>query len=130
MSDILPINRWTLPEAIALIVKIEALCPKFGCHVALTGGLLYKPGPRKDLDILFYRIRQVEQINLDDLWPALKGIGIEKFKGFWWCYKAVFGQKMIDIFMPEEQEDGEGYPLEGDGIHATLPPIALEYPQL
>lgn len=31
--------------------------------VALTGGCLYKPEPRDDCDILFYRIRQTKEIN-------------------------------------------------------------------
>lgn len=42
---------WTQKEAIELCVKIEAICPKYGCHVALTGGLLYKEGERKDRGI-------------------------------------------------------------------------------
>lgn len=35
-------SGWTQAEAVALAKKIEAVCPAFGCHVALTGGLLYK----------------------------------------------------------------------------------------
>src|ERR1035437_5571090 len=58
-------GQWTQTEAIELCVKVEAICPKYGCHVALTGGLLYKQGKRKDCDLLFYRIRQVEQIDFD-----------------------------------------------------------------
>lgn len=67
---------WTQTEAIYLCKKIEAVCPKFGCHVALTGGLLYKEGPRKDADIMFYRIRQVEAIDKEGLWAALASLGI------------------------------------------------------
>ena len=50
--------NWTQQHAIELCKRIESVCPRYGCHVALTGGLLYKDGPRKDCDILFYRIRQ------------------------------------------------------------------------
>lgn len=50
---------WTQEEAIQLCRLLEALAPTFGCHVALTGGCLYKDGERKDCDILLYRIRQV-----------------------------------------------------------------------
>jgi hypothetical protein len=102
MSDY-PI-RWTQSEAVDLCKKIESICPEFGCHVALTGGLLYKEGTRKDCDILFYRIRQVKEINLEALWQALKQIGFEKVSGFGWCYKAVYQGKAVDCFFPEEQE--------------------------
>ena len=51
---------WTQEEAIALCKKIESIVPLAGCHVALTGGCLYRDGHRKDLDILFYRIRQID----------------------------------------------------------------------
>jgi len=94
---------WTQAEAIELCVKVESICPNFGCHVALTGGLLYKRGPRKDCDLLFYRIRQVEQIDLDGLWKALKEIGVDQVTGFGWCYKARYNGKSLDCFMPEEQ---------------------------
>lgn len=36
------INYWTQQEAVDLCVIIESVCVEFGCHVALTGGLLYK----------------------------------------------------------------------------------------
>lgn len=97
---------WTQSEAIKLCTKIESICPQFGCHVALTGGALYKTGYRKDLDILFYRIRQVKQIDMDGLWIALERIGIKKKSGFGWCYKAKYGIKSVDCFFPEE-ESGE-----------------------
>ncbi len=94
---------WNQSDAIALCVAVEAVCPPCGCHVALTGGLLYKVGARKDCDLLFYRIRQVEKIDMDSLWPTLSSIGIIKNSGFGWCYKATYSGKPIDIFFPEEQ---------------------------
>ncbi len=93
---------WNLWEAIELCEKVESICPKFGYHVALTGGLLYKSGNRKDCDILFYRIRQVEFPNYDGMFDALKAIGLDKFSGFGWCHKAVFNGKPVDMFFPEE----------------------------
>lgn len=98
-------SKWTHAEAVELCKAIEAVCPAFGCHVALTGGTLYKDGPRKDLDILFYRIRQVAAIDEIGLFDALKLIGIEKIGGGWWCHKAVYQGKKIDCFFPEQ--DGE-----------------------
>lgn len=97
---------WMQDDAIALACSIEAVAPNYGCHVALTGGLLYKDGPRKDADFLFYRIRQVDSIDMDGLFAALKQIGIVKTSGFGWCHKAKFDGKPMDLFFPEE-EDGE-----------------------
>ena len=65
---------WTQAEAIDLCREIEKGCPQFGCHVALTGGLLYKDGPRKDCD-----------------------------NGFGFVLKFSFKGKEIDAFFPEEQ---------------------------
>lgn len=95
---------WTQMEAIDLCVKVESVCPKFGCHVGLTGGLLYKSGVRKDCDIIFYRIRQCDKIDMDGLWNALNQIGLIKTSGFGWCYKAKFFGKSVDCFFPEEGE--------------------------
>lgn len=100
---------WNLQEAIDLCRKIEAIVPKYGCHVSLTGGVLYKESPRKDLDLLFYRIRQAPEIKMDKMWDALEAIGIVKKSGFGWCYKATIDSKPIDIFFPEEQ-NGEYNP--------------------
>ena len=100
---VLGCGKWTQAEAIDLCVKVEAICPKFGCHVALTGGLLYKQGERKDCDLLFYRIRQVEQIDFDWLWDALNEIGLEMVSGFGWCYKGKYCGRSVDMFSPEEQ---------------------------
>lgn len=96
--------KWTQQEAVELCRKIEAICPQFGCHVALTGGLLYKDGTRKDCDILFYRIRQVSKINTEGLWLALTGIGLAKVSGFGWCVKCVYNGKLVDALFPEEIE--------------------------
>ena len=99
-------SNWTQPEAIALCVAIEAICPKYGCHVALTGGLLYKDGLRKDCDILFYRIRQQKQIQIEAMWQELVRIGFIKVSGFGWCFKAEYGpqRKKVDCFFPEEEK--------------------------
>lgn len=97
--------------AIILCKKIEAICPQFGCHVALTGGCLYKEGSRKDCDILFYRIRQVKEIDMKGLFAALTTIGVHDANGFGFVYKAKYGSCTIDMFFPEEQS-GEYNPAE------------------
>lgn len=115
------VGVWTLEDAAAVCRQVEAICPPFGCHVALTGGTLYKDGPRKDLDLLFYRIRQVAEIDMDGLWGALAAIGIEQQSGFGWCFKAKLNGKPIDCFFPEEQ--GGDYHSDGEAVQPTEKPI-------
>lgn len=107
-------DNWTQTEAIKLCTLIEEICPKFGCHVALTGGCLYKDGPRKDLDLVFYRIRQAPEIDINGLLDALdQACGIQVKTKHGWMFKAVAyknGGKMVDIFFPETLE-GDGYEL-------------------
>lgn len=109
---------WTQAEAISLCRRIENLVPLAGCHVALTGGTLYKEGERKDLDLLFYRIRQQPEINIDLLWQLLeRGCGIRKLSGFGWCYKAEDEEgRKIDCFFPEEQGGEYVSPDEEDEV--------------
>lgn len=97
-----------LEKAIVICKSIEAVSPSFGCHVALTGGCLYKQGERKDLDILFYRIRQVEKIDKDGLLNALGLLGFKDISGFGWIHKASVAGYSVDMFFPEEQQ-GEEY---------------------
>ena len=96
---------WTREQALDLCRHIERIAPIYGAHIGLTGGLLYKEGPRKDCDILVYRIRQVPEIDTDGFFEALQEIGIEKTGGFGWCHKAVWDGLPMDFFFPEE--DGE-----------------------
>jgi hypothetical protein len=114
---------WTQAEAIELCTKIEAVAPKFGCHVALTGGLLYKQGPRKDADIMLYRIRQTSSIDMGGLWEALEDLGVVVTDdnvpyGHSWCIKAQYlGRLNIDFFFPEAP---------AEEVAAELDPTALE----
>jgi hypothetical protein len=98
--------KWTQKQAIALCVLIESICPNYACHVALTGGMLYKHGERKDCDLLFYRIRQAAKIDMEGLFDALSEIGFENIRGLGWCYKAEFEGRKLDLFFPE-QPSGE-----------------------
>tara|TARA_R110000765_G_scaffold244631_9_gene346887 strand:- start:3736 stop:4050 length:315 start_codon:yes stop_codon:yes gene_type:complete len=94
---------WTQEEGIKLCRLLEMVAPKYGAHVALTGGLLYKDGIRKDADILFYRIRQAPEISIDAMFAELDGLGVKVKGGFAWLYKAEYMGKPIDFFFPEEQ---------------------------
>ena len=97
-------NFWTSQELIELCIAIESVCPKHGCHVAMTGGCLYKIGPRKDADILFYRIRQVAVIDVDGLFSDLEKLGLARVGGFGWCWKFTYSGRGVDIFFPEENK--------------------------
>lgn len=99
-------NVWIQDAAIELCRKVEAVCPAFGCHVALTGGLLYKNGSRKDADLLFYRIRQQKEIDMTGLWKILEHTGLKKLGGWGWCYKAEYEGKPVDCFFPEASGSG------------------------
>ena len=80
-----------------------------GFFPALTGGLLYKEGERKDCDIVIYRHRQdVDHFETIDLEEKLKLIGFTDFKYFGFVTKAKFKGFSIDIFNPETNE-GENY---------------------
>lgn len=95
-------SHWTMREAVDLCRKVEAVCPPFGCHVALTGGVLYKEGTRKDLDLLFYRVRQARTVDRAGLFAALKELGLVKLYGWGWCYKATCDGKPVDLFFPDQ----------------------------
>lgn len=113
-------TAWTQAEAIELCRKIEAVAPDCGCHVALTGGTLYKHGERKDADILFYRIRQIDSLDMKKLLGELKQIGL-KLKGklcYGWVQKATYNGKPLDLFFPDYVSDWLNQPASsapGDG---------------
>lgn len=96
-------KQWTLPAALDLIKQIEEVCPACGCHVALTGGVLYKDGGRKDLDLLFYRVRQT-MLNHEALEDALAQLGIIVTSKRGWLWKAKYFVRDIDIFFPEPRD--------------------------
>ena len=112
-------TRWTLEQAVELCRKIEAVVPVHGCHIALTGGTLYKDGERKDLNLMFYRIRQVDKIDEEGLFKTLESLGVKKTSGFGWCHKAIYEGKKIDCFFPEEQGEHSSHAEEDDKVLAT-----------
>lgn len=108
-----PASVWVSAEAVDLCRRIEEVCPRHGFHVALTGGLLYKDGPRKDADLLFYRVRQRRPQTLDfsGLIAALSGIGLKMHgvdPAFEWCVRASWNGKPVDMFFPDAEEGEYG----------------------
>lgn len=103
-------DKWTQLQAIELCRLIEAICPQFNCHVALTGGLLYKAGERKDCDILFYSVRGTK-IDKDGLRLALIEIGFDTFIDYGFVQKSKYQGKPVDVFFPEHPvSDPKDYP--------------------
>lgn len=105
---------WTLEEAVALCRAVEDVCPAHYAHVALTGGALYKDGERKDVDLVFYRVRQADRIDAAGLFEALQHIGLEITKHYGWCHKGTYQGRDVDVFFPEALEDwtqdcGDGF---------------------
>lgn len=105
---------WYQKDAIDLCVWLESIAPQFGYHVALTGGCLYSEDVgRKDLDIVFYSIRQNDNPDRKGLVVALEALAFGNMHKFGWMYKANYKGKSIDFFFPEEpktEEDGSSTP--------------------
>jgi hypothetical protein len=97
---------WTQALALQLCQQLETVAHRYGAHVALTGGCLYKDGERKDCDILIYRVRQVDHIDLAGLFQAWADFGVHVYIGGRWVYKAKFWHREIDFFVPEEEKVG------------------------
>lgn len=103
-------TMWTQQEAVELATEIEAFAPTFGCHVALTGGLLYKKGARKDCDLVLYRIRQIPQLDGIGLFEALAKIGLTPFGDYGFCVKCNYKGRRVDLLFPNNDEgDYEGW---------------------
>lgn len=73
-----------------------------GIFPALTGGLLYKDGERKDIDIVLYRHRQkIDSFEVVDFVKELGELGIEITGFYGFVTKAKWNGMTVDIFNPE-----------------------------
>lgn len=106
---------WSREQAIELCTAIEVVVPEHGAHVALTGGCLYKKGERKDIDLLFYCIRQRDRIDEEGVLNALRKLGFVIGKHHGWVFKAKFEGKDVDLFFPE------AYPAQAEGEDRPYP---------
>lgn len=115
---------WVQSEAIRLCRTLEEIAPKFGAHIALTGGCLYKDGMRKDCDIIVYRIRQVNEIDRVGLFAAFETVGIKVDNDYGFCVKAHYGQWSVDLLFPNHESEDDAY--EGSQQDCTFKPLPLE----
>ncbi len=104
-------HLWTLEKAAKFCRLLETVAPAAGAHVALTGGALYRDGERKDVDILVYRIRQVEHIDWPALWRSWRDVaGVHLVQNYGWCKKAVLPDgSQVDFFDPEDDSKYADY---------------------
>lgn len=127
-----------------LAKQIEKVAEFMGFHVALTGGQLYKDGPRKDIDFVFYRIRGQDGFHIQDLYKALEGAGLLKLDNFYGFVQKAHIEAPgataniiipVDLMFPEYDEDF-AYPEETDDATVpnttvakapTTPPRRLEF---
>ncbi len=87
----------------------DALEPN-GYFPALTGGLLYKQGERKDIDIVIYRHRQRHSdFDMPDIFDILEDCGLSDFECFGFVTKAKWGSVTVDLFNPEHTNDTHEY---------------------
>lgn len=102
-----------LSDGVYFAQLIESVCPQYGYHVALTGGCLYKDGYRKDIDLIIYRIRQVEKPDFHGLIHCLENEFGFSFLTIIdegrWCIKAQCYDVAIDLLFPECMNTNNSY---------------------
>jgi hypothetical protein len=95
---------WLLDDAAQFCTEIEAIVPKLGYHVALTGGCLYKSGPRLDCDLVFYRIRSGTTIaRPSEVMQELQRARLvsDGWGGGGWRFVGKYGERKVDFLFPE-----------------------------
>ncbi|AUR98070.1 hypothetical protein NVP1246O_63 [Vibrio phage 1.246.O._10N.261.54.E10] len=91
----------TQSDGITLCKIIHGKMSGAGFYPALTGGLLYKEGSRKDVDIVIYRNRQQEKFELEAIEKQLEECGLYEFQHFGFVSKAKWRGVTVDLFNPE-----------------------------
>lgn len=99
-----PHGLWTRDEAIELCKLIQSVSPKHHAHPALTGGLLYKDGPRKDCDIVIYQRGDTKgdkpAVDWPGLWESFKSFGLTLEVDYDYVKKCLWRGKEVDVFDP------------------------------
>ena len=110
-----PDNEATTQDGVELCKLIYTELSTFGFYPALTGGLLYKNGKRKDIDIVLYRNRQdLSSFTADYFEYKLSQIGIEVLASYGFVTKAKWKGFSVDIFNPESTNDESEYGEKND----------------
>lgn len=109
---------WTQKDALLLVQDIYEyfMADEFGVYPALTGGLCYKHGDRKDCDIVLYMNRQKALIPQKDVIKDLEGLpGLRFIRNCGFVTKWAYNDKPVDIMFPEWYTSGDdGYAIARD----------------
>jgi hypothetical protein len=96
----------TYEMAYALCTDLYKVLEPKGYYPALTGGLLYKEGKRKDIDIIIYRNRQkVSSFETVDIAHLLAEVNLNITASFGFVTKAEWFGMIVDIFNPETNDE-------------------------
>lgn len=102
MTKISSDGPWVLGDALTLCRMLEPWATMHNCHVALTGGLLYKDGPRKDCDVVVYRRglckgeEVLPEFDRDALTKSFKNV-LKIVQEFGRVTKCTFDEKPVDL---------------------------------
>jgi hypothetical protein len=102
-------EKAVLQDGLDLCCELYAVLKPAGYFPALTGGLVYKTGERKDIDIMIYRHRQdIDHFEMPDIFDLLSKVGLSDFQCFGFVTKARWKGITVDLFNPETL-DGDEY---------------------
>lgn len=99
---------------------IEDAAEKHDMHVALTGGQLYRDGPRKDIDFVIYHASHQgghvdkAEAKVEAIFQELLLEGFSNFRNFGRVTKCTYEGTVIDFLYPEYMHNGE-YIVDEDG---------------
>ncbi len=99
-------SECTYEMAVALCAALYKVLEPEGYYPALTGGLLYKEGNRKDIDIVIYRNRQkIQGFEVVDIANLLAKVHLNITDSFGFVTKAEWHGFIVDIFNPETNDE-------------------------
>jgi hypothetical protein len=97
---------WMRDIAVEFCIKLEAIAPTYGAHVALSGGVLYREGKRKDLNLVIYRHGgRVKEIDRAGLVAALVDqLKMEPVRITGRVYKMRYQGRQVDLMIHDAAE--------------------------
>ncbi len=99
-------NKLTISDGQKICKLIYETIGDCGFYPALTGGVLYKNGNRKDVDIVIFRNRQdVNAFEIIDLEGVLTDVGFYDFNHYGFVTKCKYNGIDVDLFNPETISD-------------------------
>lgn len=104
-----------------IAILIEEVASKYDMHIALTGGQLYKDGPRKDIDFVLYHANWSNgsvcksEATVEVVFKNLLLEGFSNFRNYGRVTKCTYEGIDIDFIYPEYMHAGE-YEVDEDGL--------------